>query len=110
MIPDYYGCSMSLAAYNIGGSECLTCARTDPALFHSILYVVSLVYNLTENPKDKSGSLFHSIEAFRAINDQLEKGTFANTTIAAVALLATKEVRSFQWDKISATMPYNYGA
>ncbi|KAK8143264.1 hypothetical protein G3M48_007491 [Beauveria asiatica] len=87
----YYGCSMSLAAYNIGGSECLTCARTNPALFHSILYVVSLFYNLTENPKDKSGSLFHAIEAFRAINDQLEKGTFADTTIAAVALLATKE-------------------
>ncbi|KAK8912220.1 hypothetical protein VCV18_012644 [Metarhizium anisopliae] len=66
-------------------------------------------YNLTENPKDKSGSLFHSIEAFRAINDQLEKGTFADTTIAAVALLATKEVLSFLWDKISTTMPYNCG-
>ncbi|EHK24948.1 uncharacterized protein TRIVIDRAFT_61700 [Trichoderma virens Gv29-8] len=92
LIHHYYrGCSMSLVAYNIGERECLTNARGSLALFHSILYVVSLVYNLDHSPKDQLGSLFHSIEAFRAINVDLEAGSYTDMTIAAVALMATKE-------------------
>ncbi|OAQ58647.2 fungal specific transcription factor domain-containing protein [Pochonia chlamydosporia 170] len=98
----YHGCSMSLVAYNIGGRECLTNAREHPALFHSILYVVSLVYNLDHDPKERSGSLFHSIEAFRAINTHLQKGTFSDMTIAAVALMATKETLDGSFESASA--------
>lgn len=67
--------------------------KTDPALFHSILYLVALhrdfQYSLTDSP----ACLYHGSEAFRIINDRLENNVvFDDVTIGAVAMLVNKEV------------------
>lgn len=69
-------------------------ARTDPALLHSILYLVALHHDLQLGVSDSYESLYHGGEAFRVINQRLQDGVFSDMTIAAVAMLVTKEVRS----------------
>lgn len=84
---------MAMVAYNIGGPQCLIDARADLALFHSILYIVALDYDSSHGLENSCGCLFHSVEAFGAINRRLRDGTYTDITIAAVALIAAKEVR-----------------
>jgi hypothetical protein len=67
-------------------------ARTDPALLHSILHLVALHYNLKRGVSDSPESLYHGGEAFRLISQRLQDGIFSDMTIAAVAMLVTKEV------------------
>ncbi|KAL7928560.1 hypothetical protein V8C35DRAFT_317859 [Trichoderma chlorosporum] len=76
---------------NVGGGYCLFDVRQHRALFHSILYLVALDYNLRRGYKDTFGCLFHSSEAFRLINEHIRNGVMDDTTIAAVALIAAKE-------------------
>lgn len=68
-------------------------AKTDPALLHSILYLVALHHDLKTGVSDSSECLYHGKEAFRLINQRLQDGVFCDMTIAAVAMLVTKEVR-----------------
>jgi hypothetical protein len=69
-------------------------ARTDPALLHSVLYLVALHHDLKLGVSDSSECLYHGGEAFRVINQRLQDGDFSDMTIAAVAMLVTKEVSS----------------
>lgn len=69
-------------------------ARTDPALLHSILYLVALHRGLKIGITDSSEALYHGGEAFRVINQRLQDGIFTDMTIAAVAILVTKEASS----------------
>jgi hypothetical protein len=68
--------------------------KTDPALFHSILYLVALHFDLNYGLKDSPACLYHGREAFRLINERLgdSQAGFNNVTIAAVAMLVNKEV------------------
>jgi len=68
--------------------------KTDPALFHSILYLVALHYNLKRGLLDSPECLYHGSEAFKLINRRLDgpHATFSDMTLAAVAMLANKEV------------------
>lgn len=68
-------------------------AREHRALFHSILYLVALDFNLRRGFSDTFGCLYHSSEAFRLINDRIQSANFEDATIAAVALIGAKEVR-----------------
>ena len=68
-------------------------ARSDPALLHSILYLVALHHDLQLGISDSVECLYHGGEAFRVINQRLQDGVFCDMTIAAVAMLVTKEVR-----------------
>jgi hypothetical protein len=70
--------------------------KTDPALFHSILYLVALHFDLKYGLKDSPATLYHGGEAFRMINERLgnAEAGFSDMTIAAVAMLVNKEVRS----------------
>ncbi|KUJ17967.1 uncharacterized protein LY89DRAFT_732670 [Mollisia scopiformis] len=62
--------------------------KTDPALFHSILYLVSLHRDIWYGLVDSPISLYHGSEAFRIINERLENNfIFDDVTIAAVAML-----------------------
>ncbi|UKZ74524.1 hypothetical protein TrVFT333_002194 [Trichoderma virens FT-333] len=83
---------------NIGGGYCLFDARKHRALFHSILYLVALDYNLRRGFSDTFGCLYHSSEAFRLINEQIRNGMIGEATIAAVALIAAKENLSGMFD------------
>lgn len=67
-------------------------AKTDPAILHSILYLVSLHLNYAVGMTDSPESLYHGGEAFKLINQRIQQGVFSDTTIAAVAMLVTKEV------------------
>ena len=67
-------------------------ARTDQALLHSLLYLVALHHDLKLGVTDSSESLYHGGEAFRMINQRLQDGIFSDMTVAAVAMLVTKEV------------------
>lgn len=77
---------------NVGGGYCLFDAREHQALFHAILYLVALDFNLRRGFNDDMGCLYHSAEAFRLINEQIRKGIYEDATVAAVALVAAKEV------------------
>ncbi|KAL6819905.1 hypothetical protein V8C40DRAFT_251938 [Trichoderma camerunense] len=76
---------------NVGGGYCLFDAREHRALFHSILYLVALDFNLRRGFSDTFGCLYHSSEAFRLINDRIQSANFEDATIAAVALIGAKE-------------------
>ncbi|KAL6857329.1 hypothetical protein J3F83DRAFT_751282 [Trichoderma novae-zelandiae] len=76
---------------NVGGGYCLFDAREHRALFHSILYLVALDFNLRRGFRDDLGCLYHSSEAFRLINEQIQNGVIEDATVAAVALIAAKE-------------------
>lgn len=69
--------------------------KTDPALFHSILYLVALHRDIYYGLADSPICLYHGSEAFRIINERLENNfVFDDVTIAAVAMLVNKEVLS----------------
>lgn len=70
--------------------------KVDPALFHSILYLVALHYDLKHGLTDSLVCLYHGGEAFRIINERLcdVNGLFNDMTIGAVAMLVNKEVSS----------------
>ncbi|EGR49902.1 uncharacterized protein TRIREDRAFT_105847, partial [Trichoderma reesei QM6a] len=76
---------------NVGGGYCLFDAREHRALFHSILYLVALDFNLRRGFTDDIGCLYHSSEAFRLINEKIRNDIIEDATIAAVALVAAKE-------------------
>ncbi|KAH7351275.1 fungal-specific transcription factor domain-containing protein [Rhexocercosporidium sp. MPI-PUGE-AT-0058] len=67
--------------------------KKDPALFHSILYLVALHSDLKYGLVDSPACLYHGSQAFRLINERLRdcSGTFSDVTIAAVAMLVNKE-------------------
>ncbi|KAE9375227.1 hypothetical protein N431DRAFT_555700 [Stipitochalara longipes BDJ] len=67
--------------------------KTDPALFHSILYLVALHFDLRYGVQDSAVCLYHGGEAFRIINERLAdvNGVFSDQTIGAVAMLVNKE-------------------
>lgn len=70
-------------------------AARDPALFHSILYLVALNYDLKMGLKDSPECLYHGGLALKIINERLsiKQEDLNYATIAAVAILATKEVK-----------------
>ncbi|PMD44826.1 hypothetical protein L207DRAFT_562146 [Hyaloscypha variabilis F] len=67
--------------------------QVDPALFHSILYLVALHFDLRNGVQDSSVCLYHGGEAFRIINERLAdvNGVLSDQTIGAVAMLVNKE-------------------
>ena len=68
-------------------------ARSDSALFHSVLFLVALHHDLLSGNNDSSQSLYHGGKAFQIINERLGAAeAFSDMTIAAVAILANKEV------------------
>ena len=86
---------MNSVAINAEG-DFFSHVKTDPALFHSILYLVALHFDLKYGLKDSPATLYHGGEAFRMINERLgnAEAGFSDMTIAAVAMLVNKEVRS----------------
>ncbi|KAL6874464.1 hypothetical protein HDV57DRAFT_229950 [Trichoderma longibrachiatum] len=76
---------------NVGGGYCLFDAREHHALFHSILYLVALDFNLRRGFTDTIGCLYHSSEAFRLINEKIRDDIIEDATMAAIALVAIKE-------------------
>jgi hypothetical protein len=82
---------MNIVALNFQ-EHCLSNAIADSALLHAILYIVATEYDLKRGESDSALSIHHGGEAVRAINMQLNNGVLADTTVAAVAILATREV------------------
>lgn len=84
---------MNSVAVNAEG-DFFSYVKTDPALFHSILYLVALHYDLRYGQEDSPVCLYHGGEAFRVINERLAdvNGVFSDQTIGAVAMLVNKEV------------------
>ncbi|KAM6513517.1 hypothetical protein FALCPG4_015922 [Fusarium falciforme] len=82
--------SMNIVALNFQ-EHCLSNAIADSALLHAILYIVATEYDLKRGESDSALSIHHGGEAVRAINMQLNNGVLADTTVAAVAILATRE-------------------
>lgn len=85
--------SMNSIAINAEGNF-FSFVRTDPALFHAILYLVALHSDLRHGLADSPACLYHGSEAFRLINERLSgpDAVFSDATIAAVAMLVNKEV------------------
>jgi hypothetical protein len=85
--------SMNSVAINAEG-DFFGHAKTDPALLHAILYLVALHYDLKYGISDSPECLYHGGEAFRMINRRLgsKDAEFSDMTIAAVAMLVTREV------------------
>ncbi|KAL7917077.1 hypothetical protein ACQKWADRAFT_307679 [Trichoderma austrokoningii] len=83
---------------NVGGGYTLFDARENCALFHAILYLVALDYVLRRGFEDDLGCLYHSSEAFRLINDQIRSGKIEDSTVAAVAMISTKENLAGMYD------------
>ncbi|TFA97880.1 hypothetical protein CCMA1212_010392 [Trichoderma ghanense] len=92
---------------NVGGGYCLFDAREHRALFHSILYLVALDFNLRRGFTDDIGCLYHSTEAFRLINEKIRNDIIEDATIAAVALVAAKEALSpFPYASLSTRLEH----
>ena len=71
-------------------------ARADPAMLHSVLYLVALHRDLKHGVSGSRDGLHHGAEAFRIINERLQANeSFSDMTIAAVAMLANKEVSTY---------------
>jgi hypothetical protein len=85
---------MNSVAINAEG-DFFSHVKTDPALFHSILYLVALHFDLKYRLRDSPATLYHGGEAFRMINERLgnAEAGFSDMTIAAVAMIVNKEVR-----------------
>ncbi|KAH7399808.1 fungal-specific transcription factor domain-containing protein [Cadophora sp. MPI-SDFR-AT-0126] len=84
--------NMNSLAINAEG-DFFSYVKRDPALFHSILYLVALHSNLKYGATDSAVSLYHGSETFRVISERLRSSNvvFSDATIAAVAMLANKE-------------------
>ncbi len=84
---------MNSVAVNAEG-DFFSYVKSDPALFHSILYLVALNYDLKTGVRDSPICLFHGGEAFRIINERIadSNGAYNDQTISAVAMLVNKEV------------------
>jgi hypothetical protein len=72
--------------------DCFLDSEPDLAWFHSILYIVSADYDVKRGATDSPLSLHHGSEAYRYINVELQEAFVRDTTVAAVALLASREV------------------
>ncbi|PTB65555.1 hypothetical protein BBK36DRAFT_1169268 [Trichoderma citrinoviride] len=79
--------------------ECFYYVREEVAMFHAVMYLVSLDYNLRYGFIDSPGSLYHGREAFRLINKGLEVGVIRDTLIAAVSLIIARENIAGQFDQ-----------
>ena len=84
---------MNSVAINAEG-DFFSYVKIDPALFHSILYLVALNYDLKSGVQDSLVCLFHGAEAFRLINERIAdfNGVYNDQTMGAVAMLVNKEV------------------
>ena len=84
---------MNSVAVNAEG-DFFSYVKSDLLLFHSILYLVALNYDLKNGIQDSSICLFHGGEAFRIINERIADSTsvYNDQTIGAVAMLVNKEV------------------
>jgi len=89
---DHTSYSMNSVAINPTG-DFFSIARADEAILHSVLFLVALHRDLKRGISDSRDSLHHGGEAFRIINERLQGNeSFSDGTIAAVAMLANKEV------------------
>jgi hypothetical protein len=77
--------------------DCFLDSEPDLAWFHSILYIVSADYDVKLGATDSALSLYHGSEAFRFINMELQETFVRDTTVASVALLASREVIIPPW-------------
>jgi hypothetical protein len=84
---------MNSVAVNAEG-DFFSYVKSDLLLFHSILYLVALNYDLKTGVQDSPICLFHGGEAFRIINERIADSTsvYNDQTIGAVAMLVNKEV------------------
>ena len=84
---------MNSVAVNAEGNF-FSFVKEDPALFHSILYLVALHFDLRYELGESPVCLYHGGEAFRIINERLadSNAVFSDQTIGAVAMLVNKEV------------------
>jgi len=89
--------SMNSIAINPEGNL-FSHVKTDPALFHAILHLVALHYDLKHGLVNTQLRLYHGGQAFRIINERLgdENKISNDMTIAAVALLAGREVSKYK--------------
>jgi hypothetical protein len=93
-------CPLDLTTYNMNSvavnpeGDFFSYVKIDPALFHSILYMVALHCDLRNGVQDSAVCLYHGGEAFRMVNERLAdvNGVFSDQTIGAVAMLVNKEV------------------
>lgn len=82
---------MNSVAINPTG-DFFSIARADEAILHSVLFLVALHRDLKRGISGSQDSLHHGGEAFRIINERLQANEgFSDATIAAVAMLASKE-------------------
>lgn len=73
--------------------DCFLRSTPDLAWFHSILYIVSADYDVKLGLSDSSLSLYHGGASFKFINTELQEKVIRDSTISAVALVASREVR-----------------
>lgn len=73
-------------------------ASADSAMLHAILYLVALHRDVEFGVEDSVETLYHGRETFRIINARLKEmpNGADDATIAAVSMLANREVSSFQ--------------
>ncbi|KAL6835645.1 hypothetical protein J3E69DRAFT_319253 [Trichoderma sp. SZMC 28015] len=71
--------------------DCFLQSTPDLAWFHSILYIVSADYDVKLGVSDSSLSLYHGGASFKFINTELQEEVIRDSTISAVALVASRE-------------------
>ncbi|KAL7931555.1 hypothetical protein V8C35DRAFT_112131 [Trichoderma chlorosporum] len=90
--------SVNCIALNLS-PDCFYYVREELAMFHAVMYIVSLDHNLKYGLTDSPGSLYHGREAFRLINEGLEAGVIRDTLIAAVSLVISRENLAGQYEQ-----------
>ncbi|KAL6791003.1 hypothetical protein J3E68DRAFT_411777 [Trichoderma sp. SZMC 28012] len=71
--------------------DCFLYSTPDLVWFHSILYIVSADYDVKLGVSDSSLSLYHGGASFKFINTELQEEVIRDSTISAVALVASRE-------------------
>lgn len=72
--------------------DCLSNAIADPTLLHAVLYIVATDYDPKRGEHESALSKYHGGEAVRLINKHLHDGVLTDTMVAAIAIMATREV------------------
>jgi hypothetical protein len=69
-------------------------ATADASMFHSLLYLVALHFDVKRGMSESHESLHHGGKALSIINERLgdSKRDISDSTISSVALLVNKEV------------------
>lgn len=86
---------MNLCALNVRQSDFFPSHPAEAGKFHALLYLVAFDYALQGGATNEELALYQANKAYKLVSRCICDKNFSDATIAAVALIATKEVSDY---------------